>query len=206
MSDLYDILGVTCDATQEEIRKAYKSQAGKCHPDKNPDDPEATVKFQALQKAYSILNDPEKRKRYDQTGAEDNVPTLDEAANYLIAQVWLHSAERAGFAARNYLLETTQALQNNLRQCTIDKKKFQNSYNKLEYLISKTEADPFMLRILEVKLQEIKHQKAHAEEATEVMTRALELLDGYKYTGEVPKPKEGGPFPWAMAGADPYIS
>lgn len=73
--DLYQILGVSRDATQEEIRKAYRKRAKELHPDLHPGDKDAERRFQELSAAYSILGDPEKRARYDRgeidaTGAE----------------------------------------------------------------------------------------------------------------------------------------
>jgi len=63
--DLYDVLGVDEDASQEEIKKKYRKLARKHHPDRNPDDPNAEEKFKEIQKAYSILSDEEKRQQYD---------------------------------------------------------------------------------------------------------------------------------------------
>jgi len=63
--DLYDVLGVDDDASQEEIKKKYRTLARKHHPDRNPDDPNAEEKFKEIQKAYSILSDEEKRQQYD---------------------------------------------------------------------------------------------------------------------------------------------
>ena len=63
--DLYDVLGVDEDASQEEIKKTYRKLARKHHPDRNPDDPNAEEKFKEIQKAYSILSDEEKREQYD---------------------------------------------------------------------------------------------------------------------------------------------
>jgi curved DNA-binding protein len=67
--DYYKILGVSKDATQEEIRKQYRKLARKYHPDVNKS-PDAEQKFKALGEAYEVLKDPEKRKLYDQYGAE----------------------------------------------------------------------------------------------------------------------------------------
>jgi DnaJ-class molecular chaperone len=57
---LYDVLGVARDADAAAIRKAYLKMAVQLHPDKNPDDSQASDKFQKLQRVYSILSDPEK--------------------------------------------------------------------------------------------------------------------------------------------------
>ena len=68
---LYMLLGVNEKATENEIRKAYKKMVYIVHPDKNPNDPNATEKFRNLQIAYKILMDPEKRALYDETGEYD---------------------------------------------------------------------------------------------------------------------------------------
>ncbi len=66
--DYYEILGVDRGATQEELKKAYRKIAIKYHPDKNPDDPTAEDKFKEAAEAYEVLNNPEKRQRYDRYG------------------------------------------------------------------------------------------------------------------------------------------
>lgn len=66
--DYYKTLGVTKDASQDDIAKAYRKAARKYHPDLNPDDAQAKKRFQEIQTAYDTLNDPEKRKLYDQFG------------------------------------------------------------------------------------------------------------------------------------------
>jgi curved DNA-binding protein len=64
--DYYKILGVTKNATSDEIKKAYRKLALKHHPDKNPGDKHATQIFSDISEANDVLNDPEKRKRYDE--------------------------------------------------------------------------------------------------------------------------------------------
>jgi molecular chaperone DnaJ len=66
--DLYDVLGIARDASQEDIRRAYRALAREHHPDVNAD-PEAEARFKEVAGAYEILSDPEKRQRYDTFGA-----------------------------------------------------------------------------------------------------------------------------------------
>lgn len=67
--DYYKVLGVTRNASQEEIKKAYRDLARKYHPDLNPDDKTAKSKFQEVQGAYDVLSDPQKREMYDRYGS-----------------------------------------------------------------------------------------------------------------------------------------
>ena len=67
---LYDLLEVSPDADERTIKKAFMMKAKQLHPDKNRDDPNATEKFQAVNEAYEILKDPEKRANYDRYGPD----------------------------------------------------------------------------------------------------------------------------------------
>lgn len=66
--DYYKTLGVERNASQADIQKAYRALARKYHPDMNPDDKTAKTKFQQVQAAYDVLNDPQKREMYDRYG------------------------------------------------------------------------------------------------------------------------------------------
>ncbi|NNE56439.1 MAG: DnaJ domain-containing protein, partial [Flavobacteriales bacterium] len=66
--DYYEVLGISKDASESEIKKAYRKLALKFHPDKNPDDKAAEEKFKEAAEAYDVLGNAEKRKTYDQFG------------------------------------------------------------------------------------------------------------------------------------------
>jgi DnaJ-class molecular chaperone len=63
--DLYKLLGVSREASQDSIRKAHRKLVRKYHPDANPEDPRAEERFKEIQRAYEVLSDPEKRREYD---------------------------------------------------------------------------------------------------------------------------------------------
>lgn len=118
--DYYEMLGVPQSATPDEIKRAYYILARKLHPDKNPDDPVANEKFQALSEAYQVLGNEELRKRYDAHGTQGlDVNFVDGAAffgalfgsdrfEHLVGELMLATAARAGLDFDQDALKTTQ--------------------------------------------------------------------------------------------------
>ncbi len=92
--DLYEVLGVARDASEEDIRRAYRKLARQHHPDVNPDDPEAEARFKEVSAAYEVLSDPKKRKLYDEFGTDAEKIGFDpeKAAEY---RRWKERYERA---------------------------------------------------------------------------------------------------------------
>ena len=68
--DYYEVLGVSKDASDSDLKKAFRSLARKYHPDKNPDDPDCERLFKEVQEAYAVLSNPDQRRQYDMFGHE----------------------------------------------------------------------------------------------------------------------------------------
>ena len=83
--DPYEVLGVSRDATEKDITKAYHQLAWKLHPDRNPGDKEAEATFKDVQNAYEILNDPAKRSNYDRFGSPDGAAAPGSADSAALA-------------------------------------------------------------------------------------------------------------------------
>src|SRR5271156_6541431 len=66
--DYYEILSVSRDANDQELKTSYRKLAMQYHPDRNPDDPKAEEKFKECSEAYQVLSDPDKRAAYDRYG------------------------------------------------------------------------------------------------------------------------------------------
>lgn len=81
--DYYKILGVDKNIPQKDILSAYRKRAKQFHPDLHPNDPKAKAKFQALSEAFEVLNDPEKRAKYDKYGEQwRNADAYEQAGGF----------------------------------------------------------------------------------------------------------------------------
>ncbi len=100
--DYYKILGVSKTATEKTIKTAYRKLARKYHPDLNPDNKEAEIKFKEINEANEVLSDPENRKKYDKYGKDWKHGEEFEKAQYQRKQRSQHRSGQQGYSAHEY--------------------------------------------------------------------------------------------------------
>jgi molecular chaperone DnaJ len=111
--DYYAVLGVAPSASPDDLKKAFRALALKYHPDRNPDDPNAEVRFRELAEAWKVLGDPDERRKYDRLGplysADGKPPTTDDL-NAFVAETLGGLFRRKGRGNRGEDLRYTLTL------------------------------------------------------------------------------------------------
>jgi curved DNA-binding protein CbpA len=99
--DYYQILNISCTASQQEIKKAYLKLVKRFHPDRNPKDPESDEQTKSINEAYAVLRDRQKRRRYDRLHGPHNSGTVEEPFfQHLHAMMFFKKNQRA---LKNYV-------------------------------------------------------------------------------------------------------
>lgn len=113
MTDFYKVLDIPENATETEIKKAYRKLAVKYHPDKNPGNKEAEEKFKEINEAYSVLSDSEKRKEYDMFGKEGLNKNRQYNFNSNVNPMDIFSQMFGGFGTNGFRSEFTNGFDDN---------------------------------------------------------------------------------------------
>ena len=177
MSTLYEDLGVSKEASKEEIRKAYKSKANKCHPDKKGG---CTESFKSLVKAYTILHDPKLRDQYDRTGNPD-VKSGESLVMSTLATIFLAliNQEAKGDLiqmAKVSILKNTEHLKDKRCDLVKEKAKIENKLGRI------TTSKPFNLfdNLLNDKIKEVSASLDQMKEAVNCNDLMLDILVTYR--------------------------
>ncbi len=141
---LYDILGTTKDATQEEIKEAYRNQAKLHHPDKEGGSHE---KMEQINKAYEILKDPTSRKRYDETGSTEKIPEFNVRFKAFIQDIFMKLVDARDVKTTDLIGAFADHMEKMIKDWTKTKKDYRKRADHLKLVVerlrSKTEYDPF---------------------------------------------------------------
>ncbi len=196
---LYDTLGITAKAAADEIKKAYRSAAQKLHPDRGGDE----EKFKAVQKAYDVLGDAEKRARYDETGETSEGPTLRDKAVQALADLInqvidaLDRGEGNDVACNDPLSaarkEAHKALEDNAKQEKKLKRKVAQRQTALKRLKVK-EGDGILCQILEGAIMQLEQNIERSLESSKLCRAVLDILAEYSYAADKKKPPSEGGF------------
>lgn len=190
MKSLYETLGVSETASQEEIRAAYRRLAAKHHPDKNLGDNAATGKFQEVEEAYRVLKDAAARKAYDETGeAQDSErKKQDKAANLLLGMLAGYFDNTAAQSTYpNFLTYLEAALKQTVdthnSQADFLRRKKKAAEKQLKKVKRKGGGESLFEPVIERIIQQTAKQLASVEAASEVLAMAKDTLSDYEQEG-----------------------
>jgi curved DNA-binding protein CbpA len=192
MRDLYAILGIRKDATQEEVKAAYRSKAMACHPDKGGSEEE----FVEVGLAYRVLGDPDARARFDHTGETAKPDILSQAANlinnYLIRVIQERSEKVSSINVLQIIKETLHGEKNELRT---NRRKAVREIRRIvevkKRLTLKDDAQPFLLAALDERFGQVVVMLRAMRDGSLIIAKANELLNDYRYQQAVqPASKE----------------
>jgi len=182
--NLYDILGVSKNATFEEIKTKYKSLAQQHHPDKGGD-PDL---FKKIKHAYEVLSDPINRKRYDTTGHYDDGPNiqteaLDHLSNLFFKLVPTINADLDDLVLvmKNDSRQEKEDVNNNINACNNHIQKLNKIINKIKK--KSNSGENFLKMFAENQLKMVHNELQNLKKRIAVLDVVIEILEDYHYGG-----------------------
>ena len=196
---LHDALGVSPDASADDVRKAYRRRAKRAHPDQGGD----AEAFNTLTSAYLVLRDPARRAHYESTGEETSagVDSVRSAALSIIGQ----TVQQALLAENASSVDFIKIIRTNLegmnRQIAANQKAIAAQRKTVErngrrWRVKGGHPD-VIAQIVASALRELESQVQKADHTLRVHAAAIEILDGYEYEHEAPAPR-GAANSWIM--------
>lgn len=187
MNNLYDSLGVPRDASPDAIRAAYRKKAQAHHPDKGGD----VAKFQAIQTAYDVLSDDDRRARYDTTGDTEQGPSIEGQARMYVAT--LLNAVMQGQAD----VRTTDILAVMRNQLAIDRSRVEAEKVRLGGFVSRRQeamkrvTHGVLSEMLDAEIKRLEGMVAQCNAQHGVFDAAEKLLEGQTYRSDPKAPPVG---------------
>lgn len=182
----YETIGVHETATAEEIKKAYRERSKELHPDANDGDDKG---FAKLAKAYKVLSDPEKRKKYDETGI-DTENNEAEQVNSIMAGLTLAFLEHAPSVKTESLTDfvkkqVKEQFGNAKSAVTKLEKEIDRAENAKNRIVRKELGHNLILSVFENKISEARTNIVRHNEAVLLFDKVLEEIESYSYLVDV---------------------
>ena len=192
-SELYDLLGLMPDASDDQIKAAYRDKAKTCHPDVVPPESRAQAEqdMARLNHAYGILLNPDKRRAYDETG-QGAFPGGEEDQGEAVASMVKAFEHAVGMdsldpvaEAKVYLLQAATHSMDAVNKANRQIKKTEDTRDRLKVKKEGSDVKSSLLyRILTQKIEGFKASALRDENAGKVLSRAATLIDDYAYEKE----------------------
>lgn len=178
----YETIGVHETATAEEIKKAYRERSKELHPDANDGDDKG---FAKLAKAYEVLSNPERRKKYDDTGIDTENNEVEQV-NSIIAGLTLAFLEHAPSVKTESLTDfikkqAKEQLNNAKNAITKSEKEIERAENAKNRVVRKELGHNLILSVFENKISEARTAIARHNEAILLFGKVLEEIESYSY-------------------------
>lgn len=183
--DLYKLLGLNSDASEEDIKRGYRTESKVHHPDKGGD----TELFKQIAKAYSILSDPEKRKRYDSGESAESISKAGVSVELLILRQLVElftnivlSTDQPQYS--DIVAQMKHHLKNNLNKIDHGMKTELTKIERLEIVlnrIKKSSGENIFIGSAQAQITNIKLLIANMEASKSHNEKALKMLEDYSY-------------------------
>lgn len=179
--NLYDVLGVPKDATQKEIKQAYKREAQKAHPDRPGGDEE---RIRELNEAYAILGNEKSREHYDRTGTTEAEPSLEDLAYHLLAQL-IHKQVASESFSGNLVHELIFVLN---KRYMSSQRKIHEAKEKMGKLrkqlgrIQNRKGDNLYEGALKCLINDLMAAQEQEQKHSQVLEKAIELAENHEDT------------------------
>lgn len=187
MTDHYTTLGVARDATPAEIKAAYRRASSAAHPDKGG----STERMQAVNRAYEVLSDPERRQQYDVNGSDGHAETPEETGHATLVQAFRQALEQVSDTADivGHVREQLQGVKLEIanRQGKLRRKREKLTKQRGRVKVKSGGAN-IVHALIDHQLAEAQAEIDGLERVSESTGHALTLLDGYEFV-----PPEGAP-------------
>lgn len=174
MKNLYDVLAIAKDATAEQIKKAYRKLAMKHHPDKGGDE----LQFKELSKAYSVLSDEAKRKRYDETG---QVEEERDPFNEILASFVSDLQDNVDNLNADIIDIAKKKIKKEIKEINLARIQTENKIKYLNFFLKRikkdTESNVFNL-VTQNKIEQLKSKLEAITKSMDILKRMEDVFNG----------------------------